>query len=327
MKISIYPSYRKNKKVGNPFINNLYDNLAEVADVQYVYGKNQQGLFHNLFKSKVYIMNWPENVIFDRFGFLQIFVFLAFLYILLLRRVKFVWFFHNITPHEGHNMYSRYIYGFMMRHSSLVVSLSKKGAEYLQGKTKATIKYYPHPFKAEMRKPFIEQKKWDFYIWGGINKYKGIVEFLTYLKESGNHDKYKILITGKCNDDAYDRQIRELLLPNIEYQNGYIDNDVLVRNMDSSRYVLFTYLANSVSSSGALMDSLEYGATVIGPHAGAFADSQEEGVCYTYKDYADILNIADGNNVIASSKVADYIHQNTWKEFSENLYNDIKSII
>lgn len=326
MKVSIYPSYRKNKKVGNPFINNLYDNLVEFADVQYVYGKNQQGLFHNLFKSKVYIMNWPENVIFDRLGFLQIFVFCIFLYILLLRRAKFVWFFHNITPHDGHNLYSRYIYGFMMRHSSLVVSLSKKGAEYLRGKTQATIKYYPHPFKTEMRKAQELEKKWDFYIWGGINKYKGIVEFLSYLKVADKQAQYNILITGKCNDDTYDKQIRDLLSPNIEYQNGYIDNDTLIHNINSSRYVLFTYLADSVSSSGALMDSLEYGATVIGPDAGAFADSQEEGVCFTYKNYADILEIARSNKKIAPSTVAKYIHKNTWVEFCKNLYNDINLI-
>ena len=68
MKVSIYPSYRKNKKVGNPFINNLYDNLVEFADVQYVYGKNQQGLFHNLFKSNnpvvVFSFTFCESKIF-----------------------------------------------------------------------------------------------------------------------------------------------------------------------------------------------------------------------------------------------------------------------
>lgn len=326
MKISIYPSYRKDKKQGNPFINNLYDCFPEDAEIHYVYGRNQKGLINNLFSSKIYIMNWPENVIFDTLGFIQIFVFIACLGVLLVRKVKFVWFFHNIEPHEGHNLYSRFIYKFMLKHSSLIITLSKKGREYLVGKTNATIKYYPHPFKSIGEKGISFKKKYDLYIWGSINKYKGIVEFLQMLKDKGIDNKYRILITGKCKDPVYDSNIKSLLTDNIVYENIYIDNDKLIHNMNLSRYVLFPYLDNSVSSSGALMDSLENLVQVIGPNIGAFKDANEENVCLTYDKYDDIIQILDLNLKVDTDAIKAYVANNQWPLFGQRLYEDLLSI-
>ena len=327
MKISIYPSYKRDVSKNNPFLNNLYDCFPDEAQVHYVYGKNQLGLLKNLFRSKVYVINWPENVIFDTLGLLQIIVFILFMHVLLIRRAKFVWIFHNIEPHEGHNFYSRYIYGFMMRHSSLVVSFSRKGAEYLKGKTKAIIKYYPHPFKSEGRICEKTQKDWDIYIWGSITKYKGIVEFLNYLKQNKMLDKYRILITGRCKDIEYDRTIKTYQSENIVYINEFLTNEDLIRYMDSSRYILFTYLEDSVSSSGALMDTLEYGAQVIGPNVGAFKDVKDDGVGFTYINYCDIESIIDSGISINADYIKNYVRCNTWKQFGEKLYNDIKLLV
>lgn len=326
MKISIYPSYKRDVSKNNPFLNNLYDCFPEEAQVYYVYGKNQLGLLKNLFRSKIYIINWPENVIFDTLGLLQIIVFILFMHILLIRRAKFVWIFHNIEPHEGHNLYSRYIYGFMMRHSSLVVSFSRKGADYLKGKTKAIIKYYPHPFKSEGRICEKVQKDWDIYIWGSITKYKGIVEFLDFLKHNNMLDKYRILITGRCKDIQYDQTLSSYQSENISYINDFLSNEELIRYMDSSRYILFTYLEDSISSSGALMDSLEYGAQVIGPNVGAFQDAKEEGICFSYTNYFDIISLIDSSASNDSASIINYVRCNTWMRFGEKIYNDIKTI-
>lgn len=323
MKISIYPSYKRDTSKGNPFINNLYDSFPTEANIQYVYGRNQEGFFKNLFKSDVYILNWPENVIFDRLGCLQIFVFVAFLHVLLIRKAKLVWIFHNIEPHEGHNFYSRYIYRFMMKHSSVIIALSRKGTTYLRDKTNATIKYHPHPFKALMRVPIETHKIWDLYIWGGINKYKGIVEFLDYLKQNGLLNKYRILITGKCNDIDYDSHIRSYINDNISYENGFITNNDLITNIDKCHYVLFPYLENSVSSSGALMDSLEYGAQVIGPNVGAFKDAMEHECCLTFESYEDIIDIIENRKYIQSEKVRTYVQNNQWDVFGMAVYKDI----
>ena len=74
-KIAIFPSYRKGLTNGNPFINRLYDSFPKNVKVLYVYGRNLTGLCRNLFRANIYIFNWPENVIFNKLGFLQIYVF------------------------------------------------------------------------------------------------------------------------------------------------------------------------------------------------------------------------------------------------------------
>lgn len=325
MKISIYPSYKKSPFKGNPFINNLYDCFPKEANVHYVYGKNQVGLFHNLFCSKIYIMNWPENVIFDTLGILQVFVFLSFMLLLLLRKAKFVWFFHNITPHEGHNLYSKFMYKFMLKHSSLIVTFSKEGERYLTGRTNAKIKYYPHPFKGNLKRKVLEQKEWDIYIWGSVNKYKGIADFLSFLKQKGL-SKYRILITGKCSDALYDTKIRSLLSDNIVYINDYIEMEDIIENIAKSSYVLFPYLHDSVSSSGALMDSLEYGAQVIGPNVGAFKDACSDNLCFAIESYDDIVNIIENRKCIDFNQISEFISNNTWDKFGNNIYIDLNKL-
>lgn len=318
MRLAIYPSYKKDKTTGNPFINKLYDSFSKSVDVLYVYGKSVMGIRHNLFRADAYIFNWPESVIFNKYGYLQIFEFISFLLILILRRVKIVWIFHNITPHRGHNLYTRFMYRFMMKHSKLIIALSRRGERYLKARTNPSkVLYVPHPFKSLGIQRQEQQPVWDLYIWGNISKYKGIVEFLKFFSTYENRSKYKILITGKCNDKDYEEQLKSYLTDNVCYKNSYIDNEELISNIAKSRYVLFPYLEDSVSSSGALMDSLEYGAQVIGPDYGAFQDAKDEGVCLTFKEYKDVFEICDKSLSVEKSLIKSYIESNTWDKFPQ----------
>lgn len=319
-KIAIFPSYRKGLTNGNPFINRLYDSFPKNVKVLYVYGRNLAGLCRNLFRANIYIFNWPENVIFNKLGFLQIYVFVLLLSILILRRVKIVWIFHNIAPHEGHNLYTRFMYRFMMKYSKLIISLSKRGENFLKSRTTSSkVLYTPHPFKSLGIQNEGHQYLWDFYIWGGINKYKGVADFLKFFSKVTNKSKYRILITGKCNDRDYEEQLKLYLADNVSYINAYIDTEELISNIAKSRYVLFPYLEDSVSSSGALMDSLEYGAQVIGPNCGAFKDAKDEGVCLTFNKYEEILAICDKSLSLDKKLIKNYIKNNTWDKFPQKI--------
>ncbi len=320
MKIAIYPSYKKNQTTGNPFINNLYDCFPKSVDVLYVYGKSVAGIRHNLFRADTYIFNWPESVIFNKHGWLQIFEFIFFLLILIARRVKLVWIFHNITPHRGHNFYTRFMYRFMMKHSKLIIALSRRGERYLKARTNPSkVLYVPHPFKSSGVQNEEQQPVWDLYIWGSISKYKGVAEFLEFFSKYEGRQKYKILITGKCDDKKYEEQLKSYLTDNVCYKNDYIENEELISNIAKSRYVLFPYLEDSVSSSGALMDSLEYGAQVIGPDCGAFQDAKDEGVCLTFKNYKDIFEICDKSLYVEKRHIKSYVENNTWDKFPQKI--------
>jgi hypothetical protein len=91
--------------------------------------------------------------------------------------------------------------------------------------------------------------------------------------------------------------------------------------ISQSRAVLFTYLENSILSSGALMDTLRYAPLVIGPACGAFNDLKEEGLILTYNDYAHlkVLLAAELRFKPDVNKIQQFITENSWENFGKSL--------
>ena len=81
-------------------------------------------------------------------------------------------------------------------------------------------------------------------------------------------------------------------------------------------------------SSGALADSVSYGASVIGPNIGAFADLSKEGVIKTYNDLDDLKSLLENcnnrNNI--NDRVDRFINLHTWEKFSMALQARLKTI-
>ncbi len=137
----------------------------------------------------------------------------------------------------------------------------------------------------------------------------------------------KIFIVGKCKDLQLSEQLITCCNSNIRYENrraGYAEIKAL---MSKAKYVLFPYLSGSVSSSGALIDTIVLGGTPVGPNLGAFKDLAEEGVCLVYDDYAGLLDILSGNRTIDDLKRKDFIAQNTWDSFAMKLNKHINNIL
>ncbi|NOX48900.1 MAG: hypothetical protein GXO89_18225, partial [Chlorobi bacterium] len=111
---------------------------------------------------------------------------------------------------------------------------------------------------------------------------------------------------------------------NILIQNKFIEDDMLRDLIKQSRIILFTYSKSSILSSGVLMDSIGYGANIIGPDVGAFTDLAKEGILSTFKDFDDLARVIDkqldkSDNENTKNKSDIFLQNNTWEKFAENV--------
>jgi hypothetical protein len=72
------------------------------------------------------------------------------------------------------------------------------------------------------------------------------------------------------------------------------------------------------------MDSIGFGARVIGPDVGAFTDLAKEGIIKTYADTNELFAVLDEELskpvVHNSGQMNDFLQANSWSSFAENLH-------
>ena len=132
---------------------------------------------------------------------------------------------------------------------------------------------------------------------------------------------------GKAHSNEYFNKLLKYSSEKIIIKNKYVPEDELKELISRSRAVLFTYFESSVLSSGVLMDTLSYGARIIGPHSGAFKDLAEENLIVTYKNYDDLAGLLDNFEDVGDpdeKKISEFISENSWDNFAMKLYEWIK---
>jgi hypothetical protein len=218
------------------------------------------------------------------------------------------------------------LYRQMLKKSDLIITHAREGLSLIPEGKKACFQHHPvtiSPLDPGPPKAF----SYDIIIWGTIYPYKGITTFLNFLEQKGIIGKYRILIAGKIVTQTL---ADELLAyhqkyDNLELINGYIEEKRLIELVRASRIALFTYHSESILSSGALMDSLSYGATIVGPSVGAFNDLHELGLIETYTDFNSLVGVVDrllslpGEDPSRQEKLAGFMSANSWSEFSLTL--------
>ena len=276
-------------------------------------------------------LNWIEDLPDKRGGILQSYFFFIIVYVLKAKKVRIVWVMHNKESHYQSNIrLKKRIYNFIIKKSDHIITHAKDGIDFynqtkIQDKDK--IRYFPHP----LNKDFINLKEHpaiDILIWGAIIPYKGIDIFLKYLHENDLQNNYSILIAGKVKPESYVQTIDKYCNKNIRLINRFIPVEELKSIISDTRSILFTYIADSVLSSGALMDSLSYGVNVLAPHVGAFKDAQEEGLIKTCKDFDQLIVSIDTNlkSSIENTRIVinKFIDEHNWLEFSNKITKWIK---
>lgn len=275
-------------------------------------------LFRYSWIADIVILNWIENTGNLKLGIIQFFFAYLSLIVIKLRRKRIVWMFHNITPHEGRSFFSNILCSYLYKNVALIISHSQEATEYARQYAKCKVAYVSHPIKALIFTPQKDLRQYDVFIWGTILPYKGVVEFLkNTINKLGD---ISILILGKCNDGFLSKQIEQLCNNFITFENRKADFDELATYIKKCNYTLFPYIGDSVSSSGALMDTLAMGGTPVGPNKGAFKDLSDEGICLTYNNYDELISILTTKKMkISEEKIKNFIKNNSWDEFGKTL--------
>jgi hypothetical protein len=332
--IYIHPNASEKYYSFNPYIADLTNSVSSYCNVVNKNTKSNNGILHLVkYAPKVdYIwFNWIEDLPDKSKGFLQTAVLVFILFYCKLTSKKIIWTLHNKFSHYKRNQnLKRFLFWFMMKMSDFILTHSTEGVEFAGSfgkKVKAKTKFLHHPVKDSYKTVSIP-KNTDILIWGSIIPYKGIDQFLDYLWSHKLEEKWKIRIIGKIRDVDYKAKLMGLTNGYIVIEDKFADDDVLKQEIVSAKCVLYTYLRDSVLSSGAVMDSITMGAHVIGPRCGAFADLKRDGIIETYSTYDELIKMLHTLDKFTSTanveKIKTFINNNTWKSFGGNVASWLK---
>lgn len=316
-KLFFLPQYAKGQ-ASNPYCDNFINSIK--ADFEII-PKPQKRLPRGLelllgsVKADVYVLNWVESISFLRGGSLQALMALLAIRIIVLRKKKIVWIFHNIHPHEGENFWSKHTKMVLFKQSSIIITHSGQAARYAKEFAKKSVIFKPHPIG------IVSFQEWkglvrdcEFFIWGDVYSYKGVVEFVNAAKKNKVTDR--ILIVGNAMNKEIEQQLSDNLPENIIYENRRPSYSEVNAQSKKARYVVFPYVGESISSSGVLMDTLQMGGVPVGPNKGAFADLAEQGLCLTYENIDQVFMLTKKNETIHGD-INKFINDNTWDAFGK----------
>lgn len=327
IKAHYYPSPKPDGKYSNPYSIYFRESLEKhfkVVDTQLWKGDLLpfQLVISSMFRADIYIYNWIENFGYKRFKQIQYRLLILCFKIIKWRRKKIVWIFHNIKPHSKSDLYSMKIMNYLYLHANLIVAHSKEAERHVRQNSRCKVIYMCHPI-VPIKKTVGDSsiRKYDVLIWGTILPYKGIPEFLSYVNSVENN--LQILIIGNCSDEKLACKIESQCNDRIKYFNKRVDFQDLQQLVQQAHYVVFPYIGESVSSSGALIDTIAMNGNVIGPNKGAFRDLSEEGCCFIYNSYDELMDLLKGNYLIDRDKLNDFIQRHSWDNFVDTLIKEI----
>jgi beta-1,4-mannosyltransferase len=326
--IYIYPH---NPKINysNPYIKNLEESISPYFNIANTNTGSNAGIF-KIFKYLTKLdfiwFNWVEDVPDRKGGYLQL---AALVFIILFKRVfsvRIIWTMHNKLSHYKRNIIAKkFLFKLLIRNSDFILTHASEGLEIARQfkvRPQTKLKFIHHPLFNNLPEKSYE-KDTDILIWGSIIPYKGIDKFLEYLYINKFAEKWKIKIIGEIPDKEYELKLSKYSNEFTVIQNRFIEFNQLKEEIYKSKFVLFTYLKDSVLSSGALMDSLSMGAIVIGPNYGAFKDLDEMGFVKSYNRWEEIENIIIKYNDLDfkqySKAIEIFVKENHWKSFGSKI--------
>ncbi|MFD2035780.1 hypothetical protein ACFSKL_13335 [Belliella marina] len=333
--IYIYPKViNKNLIAPNPYIEDLEKALGRKFNIvnknTLKYGVLE--LFQHFPKTDTYLLNWFEDVFKRKYGKFQVLFFIFFIIIKKLSNKKIVWILHNkYGKDKGKKSLTDLMYDLLMKHSDLIITHSNEGINFVEENFpahKAKVHYLIHP----INDPFPQVKslaiEYDILIWGSIQPYKGILEFLKFVNSNADLSHLKILIVGKCNNLAYLDQLKQEFTPQVKLINEVLPLEDISVLAQKCKFILFPYHSTTLLSSGVLIDSLRMNTKIIGPNSGAFKDLSYLNDVIVYGDFEEFKEIILEKNEskfdISENKI--FCLENSWNAFSSRfseIYNNI----
>lgn len=319
----------------NPYIRDFVSSLEQTGEAVVVNPPHKNPLFSLLPMKRwgdVFVFNWYENVPDYKYGSIQtVFAILLVLGVKICGR-KIVWVLHNKGPHrQEHVKQKRFLTRFIACHSDLILTHAREGidlAKRYDRRAEAKTCFLHHPTKNRLPEsrptgPVV----YDLLIWGQISRYKGVLEYLRYLRANPCKG-LRVCIVGACQSQSLAEEITRELTDTITFINRSPSFEELARYVEQSAFVLEPYNPDSVLSSGTLMDSLSFGAKVIGPDTGSFRDyAQEKRLnVYTFRDYREIEEIVARYRDCSVSwdGYRDFLEENSWPRFGRRVVELVK---
>lgn len=334
-KIFFYP--KNDKMIGspNPYANDFIEALSENHVVVNRFAKNKGviNLFKYLPQTDIFIFNWIENVPERRFGKFQVVLFVIFTALAKIMGKKILWILHNkYSHHRKKDKWIDFMYDFMMKNSDRIITHSTSGLEFVKSSYpnfSHKVEVITHPIKPLFDLTPIEEKVYDFLIWGSMFPYKGVDRFIKFLKENPRETPYKILLAGKCFDKKHKQTLESLLTDDIVFHDQVFDMETLAQFSNHSKFTLFTYKSDTVISSGSMIDAIRMGAVIIGPNHGSFSDLSQYSILKTYNSYEDIFRIHKeykGDIEMEKSEAMRFYNENNWEVFIHKLGKIFKDL-
>lgn len=334
MKITIYPRIPNNEGIRlNPYISDFI-NALEQNGVTIANPPHKNPLFSLLFRktdSDAYIFHWLENVPDYKYGMAQTIAAVWLLLKIKLKRKKIIWFLHNKQSHSAkHKSAKKLLIQQLIHQADLIATHATEGVELIQKhypKASTKVHFLHHPTKNRITIAPKCNPETDLLIWGNISPYKGVLEFVRFsIKHSLN---LKTKIIGQCSSKELFQQLSFHSNDSIFIENRSIPFEELEKEIQKAKFVLVPYAAESILSSGILMDSLSYGAKVIGPNVGSFRDYANEPLLnvYTFNTFADISDIVQKEQeAINPENYHQFLNAHSWEKFGENFYRQLQKI-
>jgi beta-1,4-mannosyltransferase len=338
MKFTVFPNLQLNPDTRpNPSMQLLIEALTQNG-VKVVNPPAKNPLLSILKPSAqgdVLILNWLEDVIFSKYGWLQWTVAFFLVYWLQLSGKKMIYMLHNKTSHiERHHRATEILRRLIIRKSAFILTYAREGVDFMrQQYPKAADKtfYINHPTVDRLsmcKHPDAASRKYDILIWGTISKYKGVTDFIRFIRDNNVND-LKVCILGRCPSAELYNEIQSTKTDNIDFIDKGLPFEELAHYIDDARFVLVPFQTKTLLGSGTLADSLSFGAKVIGPDAGSFSDypGKEPRIkVYTFKQFSEIPQIvkqhADDNVDIDQYK--SFLDQYTWYNYAGQIISKCK---
>lgn len=328
MKVAIFPRLlTKDNPYGNPYIQDFVK-MLEHHGITVDNPPHKNPLLRILpikTTCEAYIFHWIEDIPSAKYGLLQTSAALGLILWVKSKKRKVVYFLHNKRPHgTGHERTKKIMARFMMKHADLIVTHAREGIEVIRGQYPPAVTrtiFLHHPTKNRISNRDIPSNpESDLLIWGTITRYKGVLEFVRFAIR--HHWNLRIKIIGRCASVELQEELEQVTKghPYITFEDRNIPFEELETEIQKARFVLIPYAPESILSSGILMDSLSFGAQVIGPNVGSFKDYAQEPLInvFTFDSFSDIPSIVNqANKPLNINDYRTFLNSHDWNAFGK----------
>lgn len=217
--------------------------------------------------------------------------------------IKVIFTFHNRFPHDSNqetiNITRKFLV-WICKKSDYIIILSKSSKRYLyelidKDEAEKKIRYIPHPnyigvYGAAIdRAPYYPHDKLRILFLGQIRPYKNVELIIGLAKQMEDKDII-FTVMGYCDNPDYEAKLRDEVsgLTNINFQFGFVADDLLEGFMRDSDILVLPYDKRSSLNSGTAILAFSNGRTVICPRIATIDDFNINNIYYyDYKDEED----------------------------------------